>query len=74
MKHQILAYEKIAIEESNAHATLEEAKLLSRVGVEKARMQALVGAVQMRLESQTKSDEIEAIRQIEEMRATKLSI
>ena len=28
-------------------------------------MQALVGAVQMRLESQTKSEEIEAIKQIE---------
>ena len=64
-KQQIQAYERITTEKINAHANLEEAKLLSRVGVEQTRMQALIGAVQMRLECQTKSEEIEAIKQIE---------
>ena len=65
MKHQIQAYERITIGKINAQANLEEAALLSRVGMEQARMQALIGAVQMRLDSQTKSEEIEALRQVE---------
>ena len=48
-----------------SQANVEEAKLLSIVGVEKARMQGLIGAVQMRLDSKTLSEEIEAIKQIE---------
>ena len=44
---------------------MEEARLLATVEVEQMHMQALIGAVQMRLDSQTKSEEIEASKQIE---------
>ncbi len=44
---------------------MEEARLLARVEAEQAHMQVLIGAVQMRLESKTQSEEIEAIKQVE---------
>ena len=64
-QRQIEAYEKLITGRMNAEANLEEARLLLKVGVEQAKMQALIGAVQMRLKIQNKSEEIEAIKQIQ---------